>query len=262
MPKGHFARTEAHKQNIATATKASWTDERKQKASERGSPWNVGRVYTDDERLVRAIAATGKVHTQEAKDKISAAKKGKRQFPGALFSKYGITEEVYWQKKDAGFKWCSGCRDFLLLERFTTKNTLCRDCDAINKKLRWDALPEQEQKRRKQVQYQRQKDQARNTHLQKSYGVTAEWYDAQFEKQGGKCAICKGTNQQWGQKKADGTKYRLAVDHDHVTGQARKLLCQLCNLMLDVIENHSDWHPLAQAYLAECSEEALVGFPS
>jgi Recombination endonuclease VII/NUMOD3 motif len=269
MPKGHFVKTEAHKQHIAEATKASWTDERKERASVRGAPWNIGREVTEAERLARSVANaglgnpfSGKKHTQESRDKISQANKGKARFPGRL-RRYGVTEEIYWQKREEGFRWCSGCSAFIEATQFRhSKNPLCIPCDALGKRRRWDALPEEEQKRRKQAQYQREKDKARNRSLQKRYGVTSEWYDAQLEKQGGKCAICKGAHQDRGQTKADGTKYRLAVDHDHVTGKARKLLCQICNLMLDVVENYSDWHGSAQSYLAECAREALAELPA
>lgn len=59
-------------------------------------------------------------------------------------------------------------------------------------------------------------------HVQK-YGITAEQYDALYEAQGGVCAICR---------RANGKTKRLAVDHDHETGEVRGLLCGPDNLMI------------------------------
>jgi hypothetical protein len=56
------------------------------------------------------------------------------------------------------------------------------------------------------------------------YGITPEMYDQMWLLQGGVCAICKEPERVPGRS--------LAVDHDHVTGQARKLLCSECNLMI------------------------------
>lgn len=52
------------------------------------------------------------------------------------------------------------------------------------------------------------------------YGLTIEEYDNLLEFQGGGCAIC-------GKPCASGK--RLAVDHDHTTGEVRALLCMRCN---------------------------------
>jgi hypothetical protein len=38
--------------------------------------------------------------------------------------------------------------------------------------------------------------------------------------QGGRCYICR---------RATGARKRLAVDHDHTTGEVRGLLCSTCN---------------------------------
>lgn len=61
----------------------------------------------------------------------------------------------------------------------------------------------------------------------KRYGMTTAQYDAMFLAQGGACAICGATEMPVDSR----TKkpYDLAVDHDHVTGKVRALLCPLCN---------------------------------
>lgn len=54
----------------------------------------------------------------------------------------------------------------------------------------------------------------------KQYGLTPETYEEMRVSQGGVCAICR---------KAQTGKIGLVVDHDHVTGRVRGLLCTNCN---------------------------------
>jgi hypothetical protein len=60
--------------------------------------------------------------------------------------------------------------------------------------------------------------------IKKKYGITAEQYDAQLNKQEGKCEICHQPQEDF--------KKRFCVDHDHTTGEIRGLLCFKCNLVL------------------------------
>lgn len=53
------------------------------------------------------------------------------------------------------------------------------------------------------------------------YGVTAEWYVAQLERQAGRCAICD---------EMPGGKRPWHIDHCHETGAVRSLLCHFCNV--------------------------------
>lgn len=67
---------------------------------------------------------------------------------------------------------------------------------------------------------------------------TADEYRAFAEAQNSRCAICGGVE---GHRSRYGKVCRLAVDHDHRTGQVRGLLCNNCNRGLgrfkDSIEN-------------------------
>lgn len=54
----------------------------------------------------------------------------------------------------------------------------------------------------------------------KVYGLSPGDYDRLYVIQGGKCYICQ---------RATGASKRLAVDHDHISGEVRGLLCKLCN---------------------------------
>lgn len=62
---------------------------------------------------------------------------------------------------------------------------------------------------------------SRARHLLTKYGITEDQYDAVYRKQSGCCAVCK---------RPSGTfKHRLAIDHDHKSGEIRGLLCIHCN---------------------------------
>jgi len=61
----------------------------------------------------------------------------------------------------------------------------------------------------------------RNKYLLKRFGITDDEYVDLLRKQEGRCAVCKRT--------AETFARRLAVDHDHKTGEIRGLLCLHCN---------------------------------
>ena len=74
----------------------------------------------------------------------------------------------------------------------------------------------------------------RNKHYKKRYGITVEEYESMANAQNYLCAICGMPETK---KRKDGTISILAVDHDHITGAVRELLCVGCNHMLGNIEN-------------------------
>jgi hypothetical protein len=78
----------------------------------------------------------------------------------------------------------------------------------------------------------------RNGKLKRLYGISAAEYDALLAKQGGACAICR--------KRSKG---RLCVDHCHVTGTVRGLLCSACNIALGSLKDDQASLVAALAYL-------------
>jgi hypothetical protein len=109
----------------------------------------------------------------------------------------------------------------------------CKACNLARKK-QWyaqnrDAVIEKVKKwqhdnRDRHNAYQREyrstrKEQFREGHLRRTFGITQADYEALLERQGGGCAICS---------KPPG-KIALHVDHDHMTGEVRGLLCVGCN---------------------------------
>jgi hypothetical protein len=73
-------------------------------------------------------------------------------------------------------------------------------------------------------------EKVRNYRLKAVYGITTSDYDKLLESQGNVCAICKRPEV----RKASNSEAtcRLAVDHDHVSGKLRGLLCMKCNTAL------------------------------
>lgn len=67
------------------------------------------------------------------------------------------------------------------------------------------------------------------------YGITLDDYERMLEWQRGCCAIC-------------GEEKELVVDHDHVTGEVRGLLCRGCNFQLGFVEQPG-WLAKALSYL-------------
>lgn len=60
----------------------------------------------------------------------------------------------------------------------------------------------------------------RSNFYRRTYGISVAEYDAMLAHQKGVCFFCGGV---------DSSGRRLAVDHDHVTGRVRGLLCTKCN---------------------------------
>lgn len=73
--------------------------------------------------------------------------------------------------------------------------------------------------------------QRRSSYLQR-YGISIDGYEEKYREQSGRCAIC-------GEEKPMGTKEGLQVDHDHITGKTRGLLCRNCNVRLGYWESNT-----------------------
>lgn len=78
---------------------------------------------------------------------------------------------------------------------------------------------------------------ARDGNIRRNYkGMNSmEDYQKMWDKQNGLCYICKNPSTQ----KSNNSKSikNLAVDHDHITGEVRKLLCGACNSALGYVED-------------------------
>jgi len=83
----------------------------------------------------------------------------------------------------------------------------------------------------------------RDNRMRKQFGIGAVEYDAILASQDGGCAICG--------KAGNGSRgYRLHVDHDHVTGRVRGILCSECNFGLGKFRDDLDLLQRAINYLS------------
>jgi hypothetical protein len=67
-------------------------------------------------------------------------------------------------------------------------------------------------------------------HLRRAYGISIEEYNVILAAQGGVCAVCKQPPVTVARRvgmRGGGNLVRFSVDHDHVTGAVRGLLCPL-----------------------------------
>ena len=85
----------------------------------------------------------------------------------------------------------------------------------------------------------------RRGNLRRLYGLTPEEYDAMFLAQEGLCAICGRPER----RTYNGRLLRLSVDHDHVTGHIRALLCHGCNTAIGSLEDSVDLMQAALVYM-------------
>jgi len=89
------------------------------------------------------------------------------------------------------------------------------------------------------------KPEARRAYLKRCFGISPAEYDALLAKQNGACAICRRRS-----------KRRLCVDHCHVTGRIRGLLCHFCNLALGYLRDDQASLVAALAYLGALPRDA------
>lgn len=91
------------------------------------------------------------------------------------------------------------------------------------------------------------RENVRSSNLQQNYGITLKEYEVLLEAQGGLCAICRQAESQIHYK--TGIPKNLAVDHDHVSGVVRGLLCGGCNSLLGAANDDLDRLQAAIEYL-------------
>lgn len=129
--------------------------------------------------------------------------------------------------------------------------TFCLDCKKDEAKRRY--ARDKDKRRLKWKQWvEDNKDQraatAQKSYLKLSYGISPAQLEEMITKQDGLCAICgiKPTLREDAKRKP---KYSLHIDHNHVTGVVRELLCWNCNVGLGHFKENPVLLLLAVEYL-------------
>ncbi len=71
---------------------------------------------------------------------------------------------------------------------------------------------------------------ARDYDFQRKYGIDQKQRDAMVAEQDGKCYTC-------GKPEAESRHGQLCVDHCHDTGTVRRMLCNVCNLAMGMLND-------------------------
>lgn len=121
--------------------------------------------------------------------------------------------------------------------------TPCKECTKERSRSRYAKNPRAILDKNKD--YKKRYPEKRKTwDLRRTYSLTLENWNKMFDEQNGVCAICE---------RACTTRKRLAVDHDHETGQIRGLLCNRCNISLGGFKDSLTLLQKAVKYLQQFS---------
>ena len=138
-----------------------------------------------------------------------------------------------------GTKRCPLCKEWKSLGDFAyysgRRYGYCRPCAAV-KMQEWRKKTREARSEKARTEYwSNPAEGALKARLAK-YKLSRSEYDALLSKQRGLCAIC-------------GSDGQLHVDHNHITGQVRGLLCRTCNLGLGYFDDDIARMRTAVAYL-------------
>jgi hypothetical protein len=115
-------------------------------------------------------------------------------------------------------------------------------------KRKWQKNNREQMQNTRKLWRQNNPDVELNGKYKRTFGITLAEYDKLFKQQDGVCLICglPEINQ------------RLAVDHDHKTGEVRGLLCKRCNMMLGLVEESTHLLDGAIKYLKRYKNEQIL----
>ena len=102
------------------------------------------------------------------------------------------------------------------------RNSMCRNCCKNTSGLSKEEY--RKQWREKNIEHCTKRD--KNNRLLRMYGITLEQYNTMLLSQNNKCAICIQPFKQ----------DDINIDHNHITGAIRQLLCHKCNAAIGLMD--------------------------
>ncbi len=126
------------------------------------------------------------------------------------------------------------------------KGGICIDCGGPT--IRKESLRCKPCGYKSKIKFRSHRECGRNSHLKKKYGMTLDEFYAYWDAGRGQCFICGKSMQMPLPKQGQGLDV-VAVDHDHITGKIRGLLCNACNKGLGLFKDDIDLLNKAAKYL-------------
>lgn len=153
----------------------------------------------------------------------------------------------------SGSKKCNKCFcDKQLMDFFKDKNTkdgythTCKVCRTAAASA-WNIAHPDRVRRNDKNGSKNSPEKHRNNQLRIKFGINHSNYEQMLEKQRGVCSICKSD-------KPGGYGKHFNIDHDHVTGKIRGLLCSNCNTGLGLFQDRIEILQNAITYLIGTSD--------
>jgi hypothetical protein len=92
--------------------------------------------------------------------------------------------------------------------------------------------------------YANNRDRSKNSRLLRKYNISLDEYNKMLLEQDGKCWTCST-------KAEDERNKVLVVDHNHLTGEVRGLLCNRCNTAIGLLQESQEILEKVSKYLHE-----------
>jgi hypothetical protein len=208
------------------------------------------RKYTDEERAAAKVrkAANNKLWREANKVEQQAKRIARYTENREIISRkgrlrYTCTRAEHNAKSRAYYQ--------AHLEEIAVSNKIYREANKEKIKAQSQAYRDSHKEECKAQRARRHKKAQQYEHKKTmlKYGITPEIYLAMFKAQKGVCAICA---------KPSKSSRRLAVDHDHVSGQVRGLLCGNCNWAVGHLVDSQERIDRIRFYLRKHSQLRLV----
>jgi len=147
--------------------------------------------------------------------------------------------------KDRLYPWCKKCSSEhnIIVQNARRKTDIeyAKKYGKVNNERRRKKYANESEYRTQQLR------RAEESRLKRVYGITQVQYDQMLKDQNGVCKICGYANP----VSKKGTPRALAVDHDHISGKIRGLLCNSCNSLLGHAHDNCDLLRAALKYLGQ-----------